>query len=264
MQRCSLRCCLFRWPGVRRRLPSRRRHRRPRRRTTPATRSAAAACAPRINSFTAEPRTIERGQSATLRWSVANAPIFRIDQGLGAVQANGNRQVFPSNTTTYTLTAQQRGRQRYAIGDRGSERAAAAASAAASAGDRISGVGHARRATRRTPISITTRADIRDDAGQALTRDADLLKRIFAADPQFHGGARRPLRRARLGRIQPGSGRSPRHGCQGISGAARRAGRQDVDHQLRQGSSGVHGRDRGMLSAQSPRASGAGEVASVL
>jgi peptidoglycan-associated lipoprotein len=27
--------------------------------------------------------------------------------------------------------------------------------------------------------------DIRDDARQALTRDADLLKRIFAADPTF-------------------------------------------------------------------------------
>jgi peptidoglycan-associated lipoprotein len=29
------------------------------------------------------------------------------------------------------------------------------------------------------------KSDIRDDARQALTRDADLLKRIFAADPSF-------------------------------------------------------------------------------
>ena len=29
------------------------------------------------------------------------------------------------------------------------------------------------------------KSDIRDDARQALTRDADLLKRIFAADPTF-------------------------------------------------------------------------------
>src|SRR5271163_4373196 len=68
-----------------------------------------AALAPRINSFTAEPRNIERGQSATLRWSVANATDIAIDQSLGAVQANGNRQVFPSNTTTYTLTARGAG-----------------------------------------------------------------------------------------------------------------------------------------------------------
>jgi peptidoglycan-associated lipoprotein len=29
------------------------------------------------------------------------------------------------------------------------------------------------------------KSDLRDDARQALTRDADLLKRIFAADPTF-------------------------------------------------------------------------------
>ncbi len=63
----------------------------------------------RINSFTAEPRSIERGQSATLRWSVANATDISIDQNLGAVPANGSRQVFPSNTTTYTLTARGAG-----------------------------------------------------------------------------------------------------------------------------------------------------------
>src|SRR5580698_1413569 len=67
------------------------------------------AAAARINSFTAEPRSIERGQSATLRWSVANATDMSIDQGLGAIQANGNRQVFPSATTTYTLTARSAG-----------------------------------------------------------------------------------------------------------------------------------------------------------
>ena len=61
--------------------------------------------AARINSFTAEPQTIQRGQSATLSWSVANATDISIDQGLGAVAANGTRQVFPANTTTYPLTA---------------------------------------------------------------------------------------------------------------------------------------------------------------
>src|SRR5580704_15430440 len=63
-----------------------------------------AVSAARINSFTAEPRSIERGQSATLRWSIANATDMSLDQGLGPVGANGTRQVFPSNTTTYTLT----------------------------------------------------------------------------------------------------------------------------------------------------------------
>ena len=58
-----------------------------------------------INSFTAEPSTIQRGQSATLRWSISNATEMTIDQGIGAVQSNGSRQVFPSATTTYTLVA---------------------------------------------------------------------------------------------------------------------------------------------------------------
>src|SRR5580704_4108245 len=61
--------------------------------------------AARIDVFSAEPATIERGQSATLTWSVANATDISIDQGLGTIAANGTRQVFPSNSTTYTLTA---------------------------------------------------------------------------------------------------------------------------------------------------------------
>src|SRR6266852_5587795 len=59
----------------------------------------------RINNFTVEPRTIQRGQSGTLTWSVANATDISINQNIGAIQANGMRQVFPSTTTTYTLTA---------------------------------------------------------------------------------------------------------------------------------------------------------------
>src|SRR5580698_6586127 len=65
----------------------------------------------RINSFTGEPRSIERGQAATLRWSVGNSTDISIDNGLGAVAANGSRQVFPSQTTTYTLTAKNGGQQ---------------------------------------------------------------------------------------------------------------------------------------------------------
>jgi peptidoglycan-associated lipoprotein len=64
--------------------------------------------APRI-TFSAEPSSIQRGQSATLRWSVENATEVSIDQGIGTVQASGNRQVFPSNATTYTLTAKGAG-----------------------------------------------------------------------------------------------------------------------------------------------------------
>src|SRR5438045_8548232 len=52
--------------------------------------------APVINQFTAEPSSIERGQSATLRWSVANATDISIDPGVGGVQPNGSRTASPS------------------------------------------------------------------------------------------------------------------------------------------------------------------------
>jgi peptidoglycan-associated lipoprotein len=139
--------------------------------------------AARIASFTVEPSSIQRGQSATLSWSVANATDISIDNGVGVIQANGMRQVFPGNSTTYTLTA------------------------------RGSGGTDTRSVTvevtnppppppppptqTREPSSVTLnreasdalfgydKSDIRDDARQALTKDADLLKRLFAADPSF-------------------------------------------------------------------------------
>ncbi len=55
-------------------------------------------------TFTAEPATIDRGQSALLRWEVGNATYISIDT-FGAVQARGERSVTPYSTTTYHLTA---------------------------------------------------------------------------------------------------------------------------------------------------------------
>ena len=63
------------------------------------------AAAPVINSFTAEPTTVEAGQSSTLRWSITGATDMNIDRGVGAVQSSGMRQVFPRASTSYTLTA---------------------------------------------------------------------------------------------------------------------------------------------------------------
>src|SRR6266849_1525667 len=61
--------------------------------------------APAVAQFSAEPSSIERGQAATLRWSVTDATTVGIEPGLGTVQSTGSRQVFPSNTTSYRLTA---------------------------------------------------------------------------------------------------------------------------------------------------------------
>src|SRR5215472_1120899 len=59
--------------------------------------------APDITEFSASPSTIERGQSSTLRWAVTNATDISIDNGVGTVQSNGTKSVFPNDTTTYTL-----------------------------------------------------------------------------------------------------------------------------------------------------------------
>lgn len=60
---------------------------------------------PVINSFNASPGSISPGQSSTLSWNVSGAATVSIDPGIGNVSLSGNRVVFPTTTTTYTLTA---------------------------------------------------------------------------------------------------------------------------------------------------------------
>ena len=62
--------------------------------------------APVVAQFSAEPTSIQRGQSSTLRWEVTgNVTSVSLDQTIGTVQNTGTRRVFPSDGTTYTLTA---------------------------------------------------------------------------------------------------------------------------------------------------------------
>src|SRR4029077_20195889 len=55
-------------------------------------------------SLTANPNTVDRGQSTMLTWQTSNATDASID-GIGAVQTSGSQSVPPSDSTTYTLTA---------------------------------------------------------------------------------------------------------------------------------------------------------------
>jgi peptidoglycan-associated lipoprotein len=55
-------------------------------------------------SLTANPNSVEKGQSTTLTWETSNATDVSID-GIGAVQPSGSQQVTPTDSTTYTLTA---------------------------------------------------------------------------------------------------------------------------------------------------------------
>jgi peptidoglycan-associated lipoprotein len=62
--------------------------------------------APSVAQFTAEPTSIQRGQTSTLRWEVSGSVTsVSINQGIGTVQSTGSSRVNPSDSTTYTLTA---------------------------------------------------------------------------------------------------------------------------------------------------------------
>src|SRR5579864_8496524 len=56
--------------------------------------------APTVTQFAAEPASIQRGQSSTLRWQVTGQTTsISINQGVGTVQATGNQRVSPNNST---------------------------------------------------------------------------------------------------------------------------------------------------------------------
>ncbi len=149
--------------------------------TPPASTPGAARAT--INSFTAEPSSIERGQSATLRWSISNATDMSINQGIGAVQSQGERQVFPTNSTTYTLNAS---------GPGGTDSrsvtvtvtSAPSAPPPSSTGPRLSSSEMLQQQAQDAYFDYD-KSDVRSDARDALTRDATLLKQIFAQDPNF-------------------------------------------------------------------------------
>jgi peptidoglycan-associated lipoprotein len=140
--------------------------------------------APVVNSFTAEPSTIEPGQSSTLRWSISNATDMTIDRGVGAVQSQGQRQVFPRASTSYTLTVRGPGGM--------DSRSVTVEVSTAPPPPPPPGV----RTPQLTGEQILSQqgqdaffdydmSEIRADGRAALTSDAALLKRIFQQDPNF-------------------------------------------------------------------------------
>jgi peptidoglycan-associated lipoprotein len=59
-------------------------------------------------SLSANPNTVEKGQSTTLTWQTTNATDVSID-GIGPVETNGSKAVTPADSTTYRLTAKGAG-----------------------------------------------------------------------------------------------------------------------------------------------------------
>ena len=58
-----------------------------------------------INNFTANPTSINPGESSTLVWNTSNCISAFISPSVGTIPVNGTKVVYPNQTTTYTLTA---------------------------------------------------------------------------------------------------------------------------------------------------------------
>jgi len=132
-----------------------------------------------VAQFTAEPTSIQRGQSSTLRWEVTgNVTSVSIDQTIGTVQNTGNRRVFPSDSTTYTLTA---------TGPGGNTTASATVSVTSPPPPPPPPPPPAVTVTLEQRVGSDVqdayfdydKSDIRADAREVLTRDANALKSIL-------------------------------------------------------------------------------------
>ncbi|MDZ7636817.1 MAG: OmpA family protein [Bryobacterales bacterium] len=140
-----------------------------------------APAAPTIATFVGEPSSIDRGQSSTLRWVVEGADEVSINNGIGTVMASGTRQVFPTNTTTYVLTARNAGgsvTRSVTVNVNVPPAPVAAkptAAPTASLEQRVSQLVDA--------YFDYDKFNIRSDAASDLTRDADALKTIFREFP---------------------------------------------------------------------------------
>src|ERR1035437_2120724 len=139
--------------------------------------------APTVAQFTAEPTSIQRGQTSTLRWEVTGSVTsVSIDQGLGTVQSTGSNRVNPSDSTTYTLTA---------TGPGGSITGSATVNVSAPPPPPPPPVQEAPK----VPIDVAIasnvqdayfdydKTDIRSDASAALSKDAAALKSILSDFP---------------------------------------------------------------------------------
>ena len=127
-------------------------------------------------SLSAEPSSIERGKSATLKWSSQNTTSASLNQGIGTVPTSGSREVFPTQSTTYELTARGAG---------GEAKATARVTVrvppppppppppSPTAGEVLSGAV-------RDVLFDYDKSDIRSDGESALRSNADALKEFFA------------------------------------------------------------------------------------
>lgn len=138
--------------------------------TTPPAAAPAPAPKPTV-SLNASPSSVQPGQTVTLSWSSTDATDLSIDNGVGKVAAQGSTPVNPKDSTTYTITA---------TGPGGSDSASASvtvtappAEAPAPAGPSLSELFDQ---NIKDAFFDFNKSDIREDAREALTKDAEFLR----------------------------------------------------------------------------------------
>lgn len=132
--------------------------------------------------FTAEPGSITRGEAATLRWTVTDADSIRIEPGVGSVQPSGSRQVFPTTSTTYKITA---------TGPGGSTEANAYVNVGAPSAAPPPATPSGPKTTFAVMLEQTVgdiyfdynSSEIREDARAKLQQNVEALKKLFADFP---------------------------------------------------------------------------------
>lgn len=73
--------------------------------TVPKAQATSSLYKPVISDFYSIPSIILSGEKSTLNWTVENADTVIIDRGIGTVANSGLKNVKPTETTIYTLTA---------------------------------------------------------------------------------------------------------------------------------------------------------------
>ena len=138
---------------------------------------------PVIAEFSVAPSSIQRGQSAVLRWNVTEANNVSIDHGIGTVAANGTQRITPNDTITYNLTATGTN------GDAMKSATVTVTGPAAPTNTTRTNNRDTRPLERRLQDDLRDALfdydsnNIRDDARAALTSDSDALKRVFMDFP---------------------------------------------------------------------------------
>ncbi|MGH9685386.1 MAG: peptidoglycan-associated lipoprotein Pal [Candidatus Acidiferrales bacterium] len=135
--------------------------------------AAPAASAQPTVSLNASPASIKAGDTATLAWTSTDATDLDIEPGVGKVSPQGSTPVTPSQSTTYTITATGPGGSATATASVSVEGAATNEQPSTAAQPSLNELFEQ---NVKDAFFDFNKSDIRGDAREALTKDAEFLR----------------------------------------------------------------------------------------